>query len=94
VTRERRDGVPEGGREPEQRLTVREALVAHTLGGAVAAALDDRTGSLEQGKFCDLIAVDVDPFEADPRDLWRTRVLTTVVGGEVRFAAARPGRHE
>ncbi|MFD2758191.1 amidohydrolase [Gulosibacter faecalis] len=94
VTRERRDGVPEGGREPEQRLTVRGALVAHTLGGAVAAALDDRTGSLEQGKFCDLIAVDVDPFEADPRDLWRTRVLTTVVGGEVRFAAARPGRHE
>ena len=86
VTRRRRDGEPDGGREPEERISVREALFAHTLGPAYAASLEDRTGSLEVGKFADFIAVDQDPFETDPQWLWQTKVLTTVVGGEVRFA--------
>ena len=86
VTRQRRDDEPEGGREPEQRLTVLEALRAYTVGAAYAAGLDDRTGTIEAGKFADFIAVDQDPFDIDPTDLWRTQVLQTVVGGEVRFS--------
>lgn len=86
VTRQRRDDQPAGGREPKERLTVLEALRAYTLGSAYAAGLDDRTGTIEAGKFADFIAVDQDPFAIDPTQLWHTEVLQTVVGGEVRFS--------
>ncbi|WP_282852596.1 amidohydrolase [Gulosibacter sediminis] len=85
VTRQRRDGEPAGGREPEERISVREALLAHSLGSAFAAGLEHETGTLEVGKFCDFIAVDADPFDADPSTLWRTQVEATIVAGEVAF---------
>jgi predicted amidohydrolase YtcJ len=85
VTRQRRDGEPAGGREPEERISVREALLAHSLGSASAAGLERETGTLEVGKFCDFIAVDADPFDSDPSTLWTTQVEATVVAGEVAF---------
>jgi imidazolonepropionase len=39
-------------------MTVDEAIVAGTLNAAAAAGLDDRCGSVERGKRCDLVVVD------------------------------------
>lgn len=83
VTRRTRDGDPLGGREPEERLSVRRALQAYTLGSAYAAGLEHRTGSLQAGKYADFITVDTDPFASDPDELWKTAVSTTVVAGAI-----------
>jgi predicted amidohydrolase YtcJ len=85
VTRTRPDGTPPGGWQPEQRLSVGEALLAHTLGSAYAAGEEDRKGVLVPGRLADLIAVDTDPFAADIDSIPHTKVLTSVVGGEIRW---------
>lgn len=83
VTRQTRDDQPDGGREPHERVSVLEALRGFTLGGARAASREHIAGTIEAGRLADFIAVDRDPFTIDPRHLWRTRVLTTVVGGTI-----------
>ncbi|MFG2073772.1 amidohydrolase [Nonomuraea maritima] len=84
VTRTRTDGTPSGGWQPEQRISVGEALRAHTLGSAYAAGEEHRKGVLTPGRLADLVAVDTDPFAAEVDAIARTQVLTTVVGGQVR----------
>ncbi|MFI6600414.1 amidohydrolase [Nonomuraea sp. NPDC050536] len=85
VARARQDGTPPGGWQPEQRLSIGEVLKAHTLGSAFAAGEEGRKGSLTPGRLADFIAVDTDPFVEPPEAVLRTKVLTTVVGGEARW---------
>ncbi len=87
VTRTRPDGSPAGGWQPGQRITMAEALRAHTAGAAYAAGEEARKGILAPGMLADFIAVDTDPFQDPPEAVLRTSVLTTVVGGEVRWQA-------
>ncbi|MEE8391119.1 MAG: amidohydrolase [Anaerolineae bacterium] len=83
VTRRCADGSPgPEGWYPEQRLTVEEAVRAHTLGAAQAVGLNDRLGSLSPGKLADLIVLDRDIFACDPMDIAKTGVYATMIGGQ------------
>ena len=63
-------------------LTPREALAIGTLNCAKVMGLEDRGGTLGQGKYADLIAVDGDPLE-DVRVLQdKDRVKLVLVGGK------------
>ncbi len=70
----------------------REAVLrAATINAAYELHQDDVTGSLEVGKLADLIVLDRNPLTVPAEDIAKTRVLQTVVGGAVVFAAdARP----
>ena len=48
-----------------------EILIAATRNGAVAYGLDDRLGTLEQGKIADLLVLNANPLEdiANLRDI-------------------------
>ena len=83
VTRRRADGSPgPDGWYPGQRLTVREALEAFTLGPAYAAGMEDRLGKLAAGYLADLIVLDRDPFTCDPSGLYELQPTATMVDGE------------
>lgn len=85
VTRQTREGRPEGGWLPEQRVTLPQAIEAYTLGAAYAGRREKIEGSLEPGKLADLIVVSQNVFEVDPHTIAITKVLTTMVGGRVVY---------
>jgi hypothetical protein len=57
------------------------ALRAATINAAYELHEDDVTGSLEVGKFADLIVLDRDPLKIPAEDIANVRVLETIVGG-------------
>jgi len=57
-------------------------------GGAFANHCDTNRGSVSPGKYADLIVLSEDLFGLEPTTILETRVVTTIVGGEVRFRAA------
>lgn len=82
VTRRRQDGSPGAkGWFPEQKLTLREALLAFTHGPAYAAWMEDRLGKLKPGYLADLVLLESDPFELPPQDLQHLKPKGTMVGG-------------
>lgn len=83
VTRQRPDGTPLGGWQPHERISMTEALAAHSAGAAYAAGWDD-VGTLEKGMRADFIALDTDLI-AQPDAAASAQVLTAVVGGLARF---------
>ncbi len=82
VTRQDRDGHPDGGWLPDQRLNVDEALRGFAIDAAFAGFAEADTGTLELGKHADFIVIDADPYQVDPTALAYIKVLQTVVGGE------------
>jgi len=87
VTRQNADSVPEGGWHPEQKLTRLETLRAFTINAAYAAFEEGSKGTLEVGKLADFIVLDRDVMTCPEADILETKVLKTVLGGEVVYEA-------
>ncbi|MED0671218.1 amidohydrolase [Aneurinibacillus aneurinilyticus] len=85
VTRMDRDGSPEGGWYPEEKMTREEALQAFTIWAAEGSFEEKLKGSLEAGKLADFIVIDRDPMKCPEEQLKDITVLTTVVGGETVY---------
>jgi predicted amidohydrolase YtcJ len=85
VTRQTTEGKPVGGFVPSQRLTVAEAVKGYTLDAAYAGRREKTEGSVETGKVADLIMIDRNIFEIDPGNIGETKVITTIVGGEIVY---------
>ena len=85
VTRKTLKGVPEAGFEPAQKLTRMEALRAMTIAAAYAAFEERDKGSIEVGKLADLTVLNQDLITAPEAEILNTRVLMTMVGGEVVY---------
>jgi predicted amidohydrolase YtcJ len=90
VSRQDMNGEPQGGWIPSERLTLAQALDAFTRGAAYAGFAEDRIGALEPGKWADFILVDRDYFTIASRDIWKTRVLQTWVGGKRVYRSESP----
>jgi len=87
VTRQTSEGQPEAGFVPEQRLTVAQVVDGYTLGAAFAGRREKTEGSLEIGKLADLIIVSQNIFDIEPHKIGATKVVTTIVGGQVVYQA-------
>ena len=85
MTRQDRDNQPVDGWIPEEALSIQQAFRAFTLDAAYAAHQEKILGGLTPGKWADFILVDQDIFKVESKDIWRTQVLQTWIGGEQRF---------
>ncbi len=76
------------GRLSEDPGLSREAVLrAITLNAAYELHQEQETGSLELGKFADLIVLDQDFFEIPAEQIATIKVLQAVVGGRVVYQA-------
>jgi predicted amidohydrolase YtcJ len=87
ITRQDREGWPPAGWFPAQRTTREEALYSVTLWPAVAAFMEEDTGSLTPGKYADFVVLDRDIMTVPPEQIYETRVVRTVLGGKTVFLA-------
>jgi predicted amidohydrolase YtcJ len=68
--------------EPEQRISVSEALKLHTIYPAISLGEGDNRGSLEPGKHADVIVLEEDPREVPTDKLLDVKVDHVFLAGE------------
>lgn len=69
--------------EPDQAMTIQEALWAHTMGSAYAGHEESIKGSIEVGKLADMAVWSQDPYTAPMKEFWQIPIDMTLVGGRV-----------
>lgn len=74
---------------PHERVTLPQAIAAFTIAAAYVNHLDEVTGSIEVGKYADLVVLDRDLFEQPTREIAEGNVLLTLVEGEKVFESPR-----
>jgi hypothetical protein len=85
ITRQDPGGNPPGGWMPDERLSRAEVLKAFTWNAAFAAHAETELGSIEPGKYGDLVMLDRDVMSVDAKSIPGAQVLLTVIGGEVVY---------
>lgn len=68
----------------DQCLTVDEALHAITIDAAWLLGQEDNIGSIEVGKWADFAVLSEEPTEHKKESLKDIKVITTIIGGEVK----------
>lgn len=76
---------PEGGWLPSERIDAATALRNYTLGSAYAAGDEQNLGSLEPGKYADLVVLDQNPLTIDPQELQAAKVQATYLAGNLIY---------
>jgi predicted amidohydrolase YtcJ len=71
---------------PQQKLDLATVMVAYTAGSAWVNHCEADAGTIEVGKYADLVVLDSDPFATG--DIAGTRVLQTFVEGQRVFLAS------
>ena len=70
---------------PEQRMTRKEAISSYTLWNAFAAFEENDKGSLSIGKLADMVVLSNNLLTCSDEDILNTKVLMTIVGGEIKY---------
>ncbi len=72
-------------RWPEQGLTAYQVLEACTKNNAYQNFMDDIIGTVEVGKFADLVVLDTNILEVDAKAISDTRVIYTISDGRIVY---------
>ncbi len=82
VTRQTLAGMPEGGYEPNERMTRKQALRSYTIDAAYGEFEETVKGSIEVGKLADFTVFSKDIMRVKSNKLLKTKVVMTIVGGQ------------
>ncbi|MDD4509057.1 MAG: amidohydrolase family protein [Eubacteriaceae bacterium] len=85
VTRVHNDGEPKGGWNPEQKVTMAEALHAYTYNGYYGVKREKELGTLEPGKLADLIVIDQNLLTIPHEEIRGSNVIFTMIDGKVVY---------
>jgi predicted amidohydrolase YtcJ len=76
----------------DQAISREQALRASTIGNAWLSFEEDVKGSIEPGKYADLVVLSGDIMTCPDDQIENLSVLTTIVGGRIVFERADPPR--
>lgn len=83
VSRAANDGKPIGGYMPEEKISREQAVKCYTINGAISIGMERKLGSIEVGKYADLIVMDKNLFTIPIEKIKDIKILTTIVNGEI-----------
>ncbi|HPG40305.1 MAG TPA: amidohydrolase family protein [bacterium] len=70
---------------PAEKINMHEALRIHTMGSAYAGFAETTTGSLEPGKYADMVIWSHDLYNITPQESFDLAAEMTIVGGEILY---------
>lgn len=85
VTRQTLQGQPEGGYEPEEKMTRMQALKSYTIDAAYGAFEENIKGSITPGKLADFTIFSQDIMTVPDDQILSTKVEMTILGGKVVY---------
>lgn len=71
----------------DQTVTREEALIAHTRTNAYLLFQEDNLGTIEPGKYADLVVLDRDYLTVSEDEIKDIQSVLTLVGGRVGYEA-------
>lgn len=80
---------PLGGEKAQ--VPLERALKAHTLGAAYGMGMEDEIGSIEPGKFADLVVLEKNLFDLNPEQIGETDVVYTMMNGNLTYDGTAKG---
>ncbi|MGB5164598.1 MAG: amidohydrolase [Woeseiaceae bacterium] len=83
-------GDPDARVQPaeSERISVESLVKGFTIDAAYQLRMEDEIGSIEVGKRADLVVLDQDIFSVDPYSIHKTKVMMTLLDGNVIYADA------
>ena len=87
VTRELPTGGPQGGWQPQEKISLDDCIRAYTSGSAYGEFMEGKKGELKAGEFADFIVLSKDLTKVEPSEYGGTKVLRTVVGGRTVYSS-------
>jgi hypothetical protein len=85
VTRQPVDTMLSAISNPTERLSMLDAVRSYTIWPAFASFQENEKGSLEKGKYADLIVISKDIFAEPPKALLETKVMRTMIRGRIVY---------
>ena len=71
--------------DPDEAISVMDAIRMHTIWAARSGFEEDIKGSLEPGKLADMVVLSKDPLSVSPEEFMSIQVTMTIVDGHVVF---------
>ncbi len=87
VTRELPTGGPQGGWQPQEKISLDDCIRAYSSGSAYGEFMEGKKGELKAGEFADFIVLSKDLTKVTPSEYLNTKVLRTVVGGRTVYSS-------
>lgn len=70
---------------PEQRMTREQAIYSYTMANALSSFQEKEKGSIEAGKYADLVLLDHNLITCPEEAIKSTKVKWTMVGGKIEY---------
>jgi hypothetical protein len=85
VSRQDEAGDPAGGWQPQERVSIAEAIRAHTYESAYAEFAEKEKGEIKAGMLADLVVHSKDLLTSAPKEVLTTEPVYTIFNGRVIY---------
>ena len=85
VSRQDAEGMPAGGWQPQERLSIQDALRCHTYESAYAEFAENLKGEIEVGMLADLVVHSKDLTTIEHKEILTTAPVYTIFNGQVIY---------
>ncbi len=85
IYRKADDGNPVNGYKMEEAVDIKQAIYCYTYASARSIGMEEKLGSLETGKYADMIVLDTNILTAKEEEIKNAKVLVTILNGKIIY---------